>query len=486
MVISAGVSFARAKSYGVVAQWTERNMNCYWQLNDEEELLKSGFTQAVTFLRSPAGPQYQTEEAINRNLQEFGKAFHKGLFEFHCNTIEHILRVEERLRDGSNNQSPDEQLANFVWDRLRQILRTFNDCILWTTFSEPSFEICRLCRNRSRGFLSDQNPHSILKVLSDLSASGNTLAIWNDATRCIDLQDITALSLSPREMRFYEVKEGAVNLDILEVLEAKSHEAILSRMEDFFSRRGPKGLQQLERCIKQGINAEKAHALVANDCVVDPFSGVNRTVYTPKQPLTRYDSRDLNDLLREVRTKEFASTTVDNCLHILAVNQRYRRDGVSVDNLIDKELKTKMVKPSTDEPICHGLLISLQDTIYSPISMPVMMRPLDPEDIADICIGNILVLFMFDMNAWGKLFRKCRFSWSTLKEGRREKSKPFHERQMVVNDRIPMITSMANDRVIRLGDMIMPRLVCEGIAPSSMAQSYEDRFMPTECNELPT
>lgn len=79
------------------------------------------------------------------------------------------------------------------------------------------------------------------------------------------------------------------------------------------------------------------------------------------------------------------------------------------------------------------------------------------------CIGNILVVFMFDMNAWGKLFQKCRFMWSTLKEGRRERSKPFHERQMVVNDRIPMITSMANDRVIKLGDMIIPRLVCEGL-----------------------
>ncbi|MBS0166192.1 MAG: hypothetical protein JSR29_08920 [Nitrospira sp.] len=265
-------------------------MNCYWQLNDEEELLKSGFTQAVTFLRSPAGPQYQTEEAIKRDLLEFGRAFHKGLFEFHYKTIEHILRIEECLKGGGNNPSPDEQLSKRGWDRVRQILRTFNDCILWTTFSEPSFEISRLCRNRSRGFLSDQNPQSILKVLSDLSASGNTLAIWNDATRCIDLQDITALSLSPRARRFYEVKEGVVNLDILEVLEAKDFETILSRMEDFFSQHGSKGLQQLERCIKQGMNAEKTHALVANDCVIDPFSGMNRTAYVPKQPLTRYDA----------------------------------------------------------------------------------------------------------------------------------------------------------------------------------------------------
>lgn len=194
----------------------------------------------------------------------------------------------------------------------------------------------------------------------------------------------------------------------------------------------------------------------------------------------------MSDLLRQVRSREFASTTVDNCLHILAINQRYRRDGVSIDDLIDRELKTRMVKPSLDEPNCNELLISLQDTIYSPISMPVMVRPLDPEDIADICIGNILVVFMFDMNAWGKLFQKCRFTWSTVKEGRREKSKPFLERQMVVDDRIPMITSMTNDRVIRLGDKIIPRLVCEGIAPSSMAQTYEDRIIHTECDEQPT
>ena len=95
----------------------------------------------------------------------------------------------------------------------------------------------------------------------------------------------------------------------------------------------------------------------------------------------------------------------------------------------------------------------------------------------DICIGNVVLFFMFDMNAWSNLFQECRLSWSSVKEGRREQSKPFLERRMVVDGRMPMITSPSKDLSIYLGDRIISRMVCEGIRPSAMAKYYEEIFM---------
>lgn len=445
-----------------------------WQLADQKDLLRTAFSCAVTHLRAPVGPQNQTQEEIQRDELEFGRAFHKGLFQFHLQNIYNILLAEEQLKALSGNLTAEQRTSKRGWENLRQIFRAFNDCIAWTVFHEPSFTINRLCRHRSRGHLADQNPDSVLKVIADLSKTGETLAIWNDATRCIDLQDVTAISLKPRRISFIEIKEGPVNEEIFEVFEGHDEAEVLKHMEEFALRRGDTGIQQLDRFIKQRMHGDKLHALVSNDDVEDPFTKQQRIAFSPSKPLATYDPIELVGLLREVREREFALMTVDNCLHVLAVNQRRRPSHIPIDALIEKELKGRMRTPSNGEPDCGGIMVSLQETLHSPISMPVMLRPLEPLDIADICVGNVALFFMFDMNAWSGLFQECRLSWSTVKEGRREQSKPFLERRMVVDGRIPIITSPSGACSTHLGDRILARLVCEGIRPSAMTNYYEN------------
>src|SRR5205823_7283096 len=84
-------------------------MNYIWQLNDPEDQLRTAFSWAVTHLRAPAGPKYQTPEAILKDELEFGKAFHKGLFQFHLSNIHNILLAEERLKVVSNNLTKEQQ-----------------------------------------------------------------------------------------------------------------------------------------------------------------------------------------------------------------------------------------------------------------------------------------------------------------------------------------------------------------------------------------
>lgn len=311
----------------------------------------------------------------------------------------------------------------------------------------------------------------MLKVINKLSQSGETLAIWNDATRCIDLHDVTAIALDSRAITFYEVKEGSVNEEIIQIANASNESEIQSGVEELFARRGGSGLRELERVARQPLEGVKLHTLATNDDVQDPFLKIQRIAIFPHKPLERYDA-ELSELLKEARRQEFASITVDGCLHILAVNQARKRDGISIDALIERELKNRMTNPGVDEPDCREVMVAFQNTIYSPISMPVMIRPLEALDIADICIGNMVLFFMFDMNAWGKHFQECRLSWSSEKEGRRERSKPFLERRMVVDCRMPIVTSPSGNS-LQLGDRILALLVCEGIRPVSMAQQYD-------------
>jgi hypothetical protein len=317
-------------------------MNRIWRLNDDSEVLRGSFSAAVNQLRSPAGLKYKTVEDIQKSKHEFGKDFYKGLFGFHVEMIASILLVEDKLKALCGQLTPEQQIARLGFEHLRQISRTFNDCIAWTIFSpEPSFAINRLCRHRPRGYLGDQNPESVLKVISKLSRSGENLAIWNDATRCIDLHDVTAIALDSRAITFYEVKEGSVNEEILQLAHASNESEVQSGIEDLFARRGVTGIRQLERVARQEMEGKKLHTLAANDDIEDPFLKKQRIAIYPHKPLERYDA-ELSDLLQEVRQREFARITVDDCLHILAVNQARRRDGVSIDALIERELKSRM------------------------------------------------------------------------------------------------------------------------------------------------
>jgi hypothetical protein len=445
-------------------------MSFVWRLNDKEETLRESFAAAVTHLHSPAGP-YKSLEDIRRNQNEFGRDFHKGLFKFHVQMIMQILLVEEKLKGLTPAQLPDQRITKRGLEHLRQIFRTFNDCIPWISFPEPSFTINRLCRHRPRRYLRDQNPNSVLKVIAELSKTGETLAIWNDATRCIDLHDVTAISLESRKVIFYEVKEGVVNEEIIRIADGRNEKEIQKSLDELFARRGASGIQQFERFVKQQVEGDKLHALATNDDIEDPFLKKKRSAITPHKPFDCYDS-ELGELLMEVREREFVSITVDGCLHILAVNQARLRHNVPIDSLIESHLKSRLTTPGPDEPDCRAIMLPFQQTFYSPISMPVMIRPFEPKDVADLCIGNVALFFMFDMNAWGKLFQQCRLAWSSKKDGRRERSRPFLERQMVIDNRVPIITSPYG-KSVRLGDRILPIMICEGIRPLSMAEHYD-------------
>jgi hypothetical protein len=447
-------------------------MSFVWRLNDKEETLRESFAAAVTHVQSPAGPKYKSLEDIRGNQNKFGRDFHNCLFKFHVAMIRQILLVEETLKSLPPAHAPEQRTTKRGLEHLRQIFRTFNDCIAWTIFlPEPSFTINRLCRRRPRGYLRDQNPDSILNFIAELSRNGETLAIWNDATRCIDLHDVTAISLESRQINFYEVKEGPVNEEIIQIAGAADEKEIQKGLDEFFARRGIAGVQQFERFAKQQVEGAKLHALATNDDIEDPFLKKRRTATTPHKPLETYDS-EFGELLQEVRNREFARITVDGCLHVLAINQARLRHTIPIDSLIESELKRRLPAPGPDEPDCRMVMLPFQETFYSPISMPVMMRQLEAIDIADLCIGNVVLFFLFDMNSWGKLLQECQLTWSSKKDGRRELSKPFLERQMVIDSRVPIIISPSG-KSVRLGDRILPVTVCEGIRPLSMAEHYD-------------
>lgn len=76
-----------------------------------------------------------------------------------------------------------------------------------------------VCLYRNRGNLSESNPGFSRAALAEINARPLAIAIWNDATSCVDVGDLTVIENGLRPIpRIIELKQGTVNDPIDELL----------------------------------------------------------------------------------------------------------------------------------------------------------------------------------------------------------------------------------------------------------------------------
>ena len=443
-------------------------------INDPKGHLQNMLVQGINVLREPAGKKYSSMADIRSNPDQFVKDFHRGLFGLHTLTIFAIIDAEDNMISSGKTISREIKASEKGWKYVRQIFRCINDSIAWTALGpQPSLFIHRTCRNQPRGKLRDQNYESIMAAMQQLLGKGEVLPIWNDATRCLDISDITLLS--PHGPTFVEVKTGKVNEEILAMVNKTDANEIQGDLDAFFEKYGHKGKEQIERVIRQEDRANKLVALANNDKVYDPFIGEERTAVDPLEPLKRYDS-ELTPLFEELRSRDFVSHSVDGCLHILGLNRQRSSSLEKMKNLVQQHLQNKMSQPGPDEMDCRDVIMSLDSSFDYPTSMPVMLRPWASEDIARISLGHMEVYFGFDVNAWARNFQSCRLVWSSERVGKKELNKSPEKRLFMVHNRIPQIINPKGSSLF-LGTRFLQIMLSEGISPKSLAAFY-DQALP--------
>ncbi len=439
-------------------------------IKDPNGSLEGLIRSAVDALREPAGKKYRSMEDIRRDRDQFVKDFHTGLFLLHVMTVRAIIDAEDKMRSHKSLTRREAMASQKGWARVRQLFRCINDAIVWSALPhEPSLFIRRTCLKQPRGNLKDQNHESVIKAMQHFFAGGEVLPIWNDATRCLDISDITLFS--PRGISFVELKEGKVNEQILDIMGKTNRAEILTELDKFFGEYGQKGVQQIDRIIRQEDRTRKLIDLSKNDDVIDPFLDVKRSAVTPHQPLKRYDA-ELSLLFEELRSRDFVEYSIDGCLHVLALN---RQRGISIEKgreIIRQHLQDKIYRPISEEIDCRDVILSLESSFDYPTAMPIMLRPWPSEDIARISLGYTEVYFGFDVNVWARHLHSSRLLWSSQREGRKELSKSANERLFLVRDRIPEIVGPKGARIL-LGTQFLQIMLCEGIRPESLAAYYD-------------
>ena len=176
----------------------------------------------IDSLRNPAGddPRFTTGETLAANRAVFMEKSHATWKAIHNRSLDEILTLESIL----SLDSPHMPVAMaWYFRRCLAIWRRINDSIMWALLGYEDHVIRAVCHRKSRPLLAAANPDAIRTLLNKLNSDPMTIAIWSDATTCVDVGDIFCNSLSGKPSGFLEVKQGTMNDKILELMKCKGN-----------------------------------------------------------------------------------------------------------------------------------------------------------------------------------------------------------------------------------------------------------------------
>jgi len=425
-------------------------------------------------LRKPAGddPKFSNPQSILENYNSFIKSVHNSYKEIHFLILMQMIEIEKKLKEFKRVKSNKHivQLLKFNM----AIYRRINDSIAWLMLSKQRHILKRLCFYRNRGFLIDQNPDSILETLAELNSDAFSLAIWTDATTFIDVGDIFMVNKLKGDVRFIEVKEGKVNEAMIPYTEKCDRALYL-----FLQKYGEKGKQQLIRYAKQMKKDTQVIDIIKKEEGIDPLTGLDIKV---SESITKdeYYDQTLNNGIDRLEKRDESILSIDNCLWILITKKLYslcelqkRIKGI-LENGSHKESliwQNKMFNFELPYP-----LFSLQEGLNNKISMPIFLRDIKDEYIEEIINGKLKIFLFFDWYNFGKIIESCggKLIWSSIKLGRREKTKKKEYRSFILSDQIPILKVGKNE--IYLSGSHLIKMIFDGIRPRVAAAQLIEAY----------
>jgi hypothetical protein len=209
--------------------------------------IETSIDQVIRDLKTPAGEsvEFSSLESIQANRASFVERCHSTWKRLHNESIERLFFFEGfLLREKTNPMgSAAKEYANYN----QAVIRKINDSIVWSVFGMQRHVIKRFCLYKARPALLESNPGDVYAALRAFNALPMSLAIWNDATSCVDIGDVTYVEDGTQpNPEFIELKSGEVNAEIAELLSLQGEEHSL-KFEEFKRKRGQAGVKHSRR-----------------------------------------------------------------------------------------------------------------------------------------------------------------------------------------------------------------------------------------------
>lgn len=399
-------------------------------------------------------------------------ATHRAWKALHLKTLEEITvidTIEERHR-----QRPiDGRFVEYL-SHIRRGWRKINDGLVWELCGEHRHLVKRLCFYRDRGHLSSANPDDALRALETFNSEPMTIALWTDATSCVDVGDVMRYDAKAHQLCFIELKSGDVNTAILEMVSATASGAAFTELDAFAQRYGKAGVAQLERILRQKERNAQAISLIRDERGFDPYVGLDIEIRELKTPGEDYDE-ELRWVIEDARERGSSLTVVDGCLWIYVdatprltldeIQQRFG-DAVTREN---PSLVSRIGQAFHARDAGRAVLFS--HSLYHPMAKPPFLRKLEPETVASVTCGDLRagVWLYLDWQMFGQLCESAgaTFSWSSEREARRMRAEPMKMRPETVDGRLPLVTLGPVKTGVTGANMV--ELMFDGVRPRTLA-----------------
>jgi hypothetical protein len=437
----------------------------------------------IRMLREPAGAdsRFASLEAIEANRKAFEERVHSTWKRLHGRSLDEILAIEKVLSRARKNLPKD-----FVWylERTIAIWRRVNDAIVWTLVNYQDHVIRTVCHHKDRVRLTDANPSALRRLLDEINADPQSVAIWSDATSCVDVGDILCRSFSDKPNGFIEVKEGKMNERIFDLMGTKgTPEERMKEIAGFAEKYGPKAMKQLERVIKQRQRYIQFMDILDNDRGFDPRRDADVTIREADTQLNSYDQE--LQLIIDESDRASSLRCIDRCLWVYVDRDVSKSPE---EKMVDFERELTEASPTTLQWFrehcgsrAQFMPVVLEGNLTLPDAIPLFLRQLEPETVRDVLMGKLMYsVFLFvDWFELGHIVADlgAELAWSSAKEGRSQRAKPRPQRMFTFGDRVPRV--QLRDGKGLEGFSKIYRVLFDGITPTSIAAQYVDVLKST-------
>ncbi len=283
------------------------------------------------------------------------------------------------------------------------LLRHLFDSIVWQLINGQLYIARKLYQGvDGHSKLSNTNIQSVAAAVSKINEDPQRFALITDLSQYVQLGDI--MEISAQGLRFYEVKEGEKNHQVLQLLDSilKAETTVEDAIKkpDFTKSFG----EQVKRTVNQLHNANRIIDIINTDEGFDK-DGNPVKIITPQEATPRFDER-MQELEEQLKTREFwAYGVVDRCLHIGIYKGPMRFGGPKILEGIAAQ---------------DGFKYTIADyySVINSLNRPIFSLPFTEEMIYDILFRRVLIFFMLDLDKFITYFQEMGLSsrWMTRKE----------------------------------------------------------------------
>lgn len=285
-------------------------------------------------------------------------------------------------------------------------LNTFShiaDSIAWQLIG-GQIHIARRFHINENGtkFLDFSNIKHAVQVADTINKNPDNFALISDLTSFLQIGDL--LIAHENSFGVMELKEGTVNdqiADFFQKFEEKGETFEDQKLEDKYD---AKTIKQIERMHRQKQRTNRIVEIINTDKGTDPISEQEIQIKTP-DITTEYYHDTLNKLEEDLKSKFWAYTNVDACLHI----GMYRDEGL----VMAKFTVEQLLKEKTENYIIIDWLSITQN-----LSEPIFAKPLSADFIIDVLTGKIKVILGLNLDIFIEILNSfgIEATWMSNKE----------------------------------------------------------------------